>query len=213
MTKHILLSDTHGQYDLLRNIPDGDVLIHCGDATRYGSRDELHEFAEIYGALPHKIKILIAGNHDGCFEKHPVEARNIVDNLNIIYLEDEGFKYDGIKYWGMPWTPVFNDWHFMATEYEMVEKVNQIPMAVDVLITHGPPKYVRDLSRGEFCGSVVLNRAVYDLSPKLHVFGHIHEGYGTIELDDTQFVNCSLLDGYYQPINLPIIYEIDLPTI
>ena len=203
--KHVLISDTHGDYTLLKNLPAADVLIHCGDATRFGSRDELKKFAKAFGRCVAPMKILIAGNHDRCFEKHWKDAVGICALEGIFYLQDSAIVHQGIKYYGMPWTPAFNDWYFMATEAKMIEKVNKIPLDTDVLITHGPPKYVRDLSRGEFCGSMVLNRTVYKLQPKLHVFGHIHEGYGTVELDDTQFVNCSLLDGYYQPVNLPII--------
>ena len=79
MNKLVMISDTHGQNDLLRGIPDGDVLIHCGDSTRYGSRKGLQEFVQIYGELPHENKILIAGNHDACFERHPDEARKIAE--------------------------------------------------------------------------------------------------------------------------------------
>lgn len=213
MAKLCLISDTHGNNNLLRNLPPADVLIHCGDATRFGSRDELKKFALAFSACVAPLKLLIAGNHDACFKKHMAESWDICAKEGILYLQDTAIVYRRIKYYGMPWTPAFNDWHFMATESEMIEKVNKIPLDTDVLITHGPPKYVRDLSRGEFCGSMALNQAVCELEPKLHVFGHIHEGYGTIDLDDTQFVNCSLLDGYYQPVNLPIICELDLPAI
>lgn len=208
MTKHVLISDTHGDYTLLKSLPPADVLIHCGDATKYGSRDELKKFAKAFGKCVAPMKILIAGNHDACFEKHWKEAQGICALEGIFYLQDVAIVHRGIKYYAMPWTPAFNDWYFMATEIEMIEKVSKIPLDTDVLITHGPPKYVRDLSRGEFCGSFVLNQAVYKLKPKLHVFGHIHEGYGTVEHDGTRFVNCSLLDGYYQPVNLPIVWTI-----
>ena len=45
-------------------MPDGDVLVHCGDLTKRGSRKELEPVAEWLKNLPHKKKIVIPGNHD-----------------------------------------------------------------------------------------------------------------------------------------------------
>lgn len=207
--KHVLISDTHGQYGMLRDLPPADVLIHCGDATKYGSRNELKKFAEIYGALPHKTKILIAGNHDTCFQKHEVESRGIVAYEGIAYLQDEARVFNGIVYYGIPWTLNFYDWSFMTDETGMLDKLSKVPVETDVLITHGPPKYILDLAGGEHTGSIALRTDVqWNIRPKLHVFGHIHEGYGTRQFEETMYINCSLLDGYYQPVNLPIIWTI-----
>ena len=62
-----------------------------------------------------------------------------------------------------------------------------IPTDTDVLITHGPPYGIFDLCPGEkgipeHAGCPALWSAVEKiLSIKLHVFGHIHEGYGVLE--------------------------------
>ena len=213
MTKHVLFSDTHGDYTLLADLPPADVLIHCGDATRYGSRDELREFARAFGKCVAPLKILIAGNHDACFEKHWKEAVGICALQGIFYLQDAAIVHKGIKYYGMPWTLEFYDWSFMTDEAGMLDKLYKVPVDTDVLITHGPPKHILDLAVGEHAGSNALRTEVqWRIKPKLHVFGHIHEGYGTQQFGETMYVNCSLLDGYYQPVNLPIIYELDLPA-
>lgn len=209
--KHVLISDTHGDYTLLAGLPPADVLIHCGDATRFGSRGELREFAQTFSQVPSAVKILIAGNHDGCFQKHPEESRHIVREHEVIYLEDESVTIVGIKYYGMPWTLEFYDWSFMTDEAGMLDKLNNVPVDTDVLITHGPPKHILDLAVGEHAGSIALRTEVqWRIKPKLHVFGHIHEGYGTQQFGETMYVNCSLLDGYYQPVNLPIICELEV---
>ena len=36
--KIVCISDTHGQYP--DNVPDGDILIHAGDITKYGEENE-----------------------------------------------------------------------------------------------------------------------------------------------------------------------------
>ena len=139
MTKLVLIADTHGRNDLLTGLPDGDVLIHCGDSTKYGSRVGLFAVCKAFGTLPHKHKILIAGNHDSCFIKHPDESKKIVEAAGITYLQDEGITLDGLKYWGIPWTPIFREWAFMGNEVFLRNKWAEIPLSIDVIISHGPP--------------------------------------------------------------------------
>ncbi|OJD35491.1 ser thr protein phosphatase family protein [Diplodia corticola] len=55
-----------------------------------------------------------------------------------------------------------------------------IPSAgVDVVMTHGPPKYVLDATAdGASAGCEHLRRAVCRARPRLCCFGHVHGGYG-----------------------------------
>lgn len=49
----------------------------------------------------------------------------------------------------------------------------------DILLTHGPPLRVHDLAtRGVHAGCPALLERVSQIQPRLHVFGHIHEGRG-----------------------------------
>ncbi|TLD16111.1 uncharacterized protein PgNI_00203 [Pyricularia grisea] len=51
--------------------------------------------------------------------------------------------------------------------------------AVDVFVTHGPPRGVLDRTSGrERAGCADLFAAVARARPRLHCFGHIHEGWG-----------------------------------
>jgi len=50
---------------------------------------------------------------------------------------------------------------------------------VDIIITHGPPKGILDISEDgnyklEFCGCKELKRRIFEVHPKAHLFGHIH---------------------------------------
>ena len=51
-----------------RKIPEGDVLIHAGDFTRCGNLQEVREFNKWLETLPHKHKLVIAGNHELSFD-------------------------------------------------------------------------------------------------------------------------------------------------
>jgi hypothetical protein len=66
--RFVCMSDTHSSVenakDLPFTIPDGDVFLHAGDFTDYGHPEKVKEFDDWLGTLPHKHKILVAGNHD-----------------------------------------------------------------------------------------------------------------------------------------------------
>jgi Icc-related predicted phosphoesterase len=54
-----------------------------------------------------------------------------------------------------------------------------------ILITHGPPLGILDDRQGRSA----LHRAVIRVKPRLHCFGHVHSGYGTLSTKKTLFVN------------------------
>ncbi|KAF2811913.1 uncharacterized protein BDZ99DRAFT_361846, partial [Mytilinidion resinicola] len=52
--------------------------------------------------------------------------------------------------------------------------------AIDIVMTHGPPKYILDSTTDgrTSAGCEHLRRAICRARPRLHCFGHIHSGYG-----------------------------------
>ena len=234
--KIVAISDTHGKHHDLQ-VPDGDVLIHAGDMCKFGTLDELAEFDDWMGTLPHPVKIAIAGNHDAPFANHLELAKATVTNYT--YLQDEAFviaegapldaqpirgtdvvilngrpyppAVRSVKFYGSPWTPPFQDWHFMAEPVEIAKKWAAIPQDTDVLITHGPPHGVGDLVWIDgHQGCRKLGAAVWlRVQPKLHIFGHIHEGYGMYGRGvPTTSINASVVNEHYQLVNDPVVIEI-----
>ncbi|KAI4637945.1 hypothetical protein J4E83_000763 [Alternaria metachromatica] len=54
-------------------------------------------------------------------------------------------------------------------------ETSTIPNDVDIVMTHGPPKYILDTtSDDESAGCEHLRRAIARVQPRLHCFGHIH---------------------------------------
>ena len=157
--KLVAVSDTHGKHRDL-DIPEGDVFVHAGDLIWRGTVDDLIEFNEFLGSLQHRHKIVIAGNHDFCFE----ESREFAESFltNAVYLQDEEVVLEGIKFYGSPWQPWFFDWAFnLQRGQELREKWDLIPNDVDVLVTHGPPYgYCDETSRGDHVGCEELLAAV-----------------------------------------------------
>ena len=209
MPKIICLSDTHNCHDEI-SVPDGDILIHAGDATLNGTEIETENFLAWFSALPHKYKIFVAGNHDWLYEKKNRRARLLTAAYKIEYLQDSAIEIDGLKIYGSPWQPRFYDWAFNLNRgAEIGEKWKLIPPNTDVLITHGPPHGILDETpRGDLAGCEELIKRVAEIRPRLHVFGHIHQGYGSLEKFGVRFVNASVCDESYVPSQKPIIVDL-----
>lgn len=205
----VMIADTHGQHEQVI-IPDGDVLIHAGDLTEGGTLRQLAAFDRFLSTLPHRHKIIIAGNHDLCFESHPSEARALVTHAR--YLQDDAYRIGDLTFWGSPWQPWFFDWAFNLPRGEALRKRwDLIPDETNVLITHGPPHGRLDLAqRGEHTGCEELWTALQRVRPRLHVFGHIHEGAGMIEQDGMILVNASICDARYRPMHSATVIDLEL---
>lgn len=207
----VLIADTHGMHNRI-TVPDGDVLIHAGDLTMSGSRREYEPVAKWLNNQPHEHIIIVAGNHDfGSFQIIPLLSSK------VDYLENTGTEIGDIKFWGSPMTPQFGLWAHMAKRGpEMKRYWDMIPKDTHVLITHGPPQGILDCTNtGDTAGCEDLLHAVVDLSPEVHVFGHIHEAYGQLDTRDLDrpvngpvFVNASVVDFWYRPVNAPVVVDI-----
>jgi predicted phosphohydrolase len=195
----VCVSDTHGRHRDL-TVPDGDLLVHAGDVTRRGELDTVADFDLWLGELPHPHKVVICGNHDFAFQEQPDAARGLI--TNAVYLEDSGATVGGLAVYGSPWQPWFFDWAFNLERGPALAAVwAKIPDRTDVLITHGPPAGILDRTdRGELVGCRDLFDRVMEVRPRLHVFGHIHEAAGRLDIDGTTFVNASCFDGHGGPV-------------
>ena len=161
---------------------------------------DIWSFNDWLGKQPFENRIVIGGNHDRFFQNSPEQARGIL--TNAIYLENSGVTINGVSFWGSPYTPEFLNWAFMYPRGESARKYwDQIPQALDVLITHGPPFGILDQVDlvGEHLGCAELLKAVEVKKPKVHIFGHIHGGAGTFNNGVTRFINAAYLNERYKP--------------
>ncbi|MEM6730766.1 MAG: metallophosphatase domain-containing protein [Myxococcota bacterium] len=205
----VAISDTHNQHRRV-TVPDGDVLVHAGDITGRGSLDELERFCEWWHELPHGEKVIIAGNHDFCFERES-ESRVACDLLEgSHYLQDASVTLNGFTFYGSPWQPWFFDWAFnLRRGPALAEQWEKIPDETDVLVTHGPPYSILDETHsGECVGCEDLMRRVEVVGPRFHLFGHIHEAYGVAKRGPTVFANVSVCTLAYEPLNAPFVFDL-----
>uniref|UniRef100_A0AAV1U054 Calcineurin-like phosphoesterase domain-containing protein n=1 Tax=Peronospora matthiolae TaxID=2874970 RepID=A0AAV1U054_9STRA len=227
--KVVCVSDTHGLHDLAAAVPDGDVFVHAGDFTDTGARSEVLAFNEFLGRLPHRYKLVIAGNHESSFDRHfyasywhhygheqqydPEEVRALL--TNALYLEDEAVEIEGYVFYGTPWQPEFCNWAFNLPRGDaLLRQWKLIPTDTDVLITHTPPQGHGDLVGCTRVGCVdLLHEVEQRVRPKLHVFGHVHEGYGRSASANGQitYFNASACTHKYEPVNPPLLFELTEP--
>jgi Icc-related predicted phosphoesterase len=236
----VMISDLHNNQKLL-NLPEADILLVAGDMTNLGSYQELTSFSQFLSKVKPKFDliIVIAGNHEVTmdidsfpflggkyFKKDSINAAKaksiITENKDIIYLEDSGYEYKGVKIWGTPWVNPCGDWGFCLDKPGQDELIfNKIPSDTDILVSHSPPfkildavpvySYSRDPETNllrkdceiDNTGNKVLLKRVKEVRPKLHVFGHIHECSGAVVEDGILFVNASIMNHRHKPTNLP----------
>lgn len=169
-----------------------------------------------------------------------------------------------LQVYSSPWQPEFYDWAF--TYPHDLDRFNPTPAvsvhpsaenpvpahpAIDIMLTHGPPKNILDKTAfGEGnVGCPHLRRAVGRCKPRVHCFGHIHEGWGAERMswatnvaqkkvptedltfdqraayinisedgneplkwgEETLFINASIMDVRYRPVNPPWVVDLELP--
>jgi len=197
--------------------------------------------------MPHKHKIVIAGNHDMALDPKAYrasrlyransngceEAANIMrktkrrkktqeekssnkgeadsDEPAFIYLEDESVQVEGYKFYGSPVTPTFHNWAFMMDRGPDIRRAwEKIPEDTEVLITHGPPLGQGDRCKGGHrAGCMDLLHAVQQrVRPLYHIFGHVHEGYGTTTDGLTKYINASTCNFQYRPVHPAIVFDL-----
>lgn len=203
----LILSDTHDSaFPDPATLPPVDVLLHCGDLTMIGGMSNYKAAIRNLTACKAELKLVIPGNHDVSLDPswwadnldeddddpdEPTKALALFEaekEANGIHLLKHGvheFLFeDGRSFtiFASPYTPAFGGYAFAyGPEHN---PWTTIPEAVDIVMTHGPPmapstEYSLDLGRnGEHCGCPKLWEHIERTKPRLHCFGHIHEGYG-----------------------------------
>ena len=202
----ICLSDTHNKHHEIP-VPEGDVLIHAGDCTDGGTRNETENFLRWFSAQPQKHKILVPGNHDFYFEKAE-NLENVPENITLLI--DQGIEIENIKFWGSPVTPGLDNWAFNRERGKPIrEHWNLIPQDTEILITHTPPFGILDETGSGFhLGCEELGKILPVVQPSFHFFGHIHHASGSTKQSGVKYFNLSILDDRLRIMHSPIVIDL-----
>ena len=186
--KIIHLSDTHGLHRQMKDLPMADVIIHSGDFSNSGTEEVVLDFLNWLIELPYQHKIFVTGNHDLCLW----DADGIEDLPdNIYFLQDKSVTIDGKKFFGLAYN----------------HSEDLIPDDADIVITHEPPIMILDESSGIHWGNAPLCNRILKVKPRYHLFGHAHNGYGTIKKDGIIFSNAAVLNDCLQMTRKPKFFE------
>ena len=205
----VLVSDTH-ELESEIDLPYGDLLIHAGDFTMFSRRvSAIEEFNLWLEDLPHPVKLVGAGNHEFFLEADP-RRKSLLTSATVLI--DEGVEVDGLKIWFSPVTPLYGGGFGMSSPRDRARHWAKIPVDTNVLVTHGPPFGILDRSPGssEHMGDPELLDKIQRLPAlRLHVFGHVHGGYGMTTIDNVTFVNAALLGSSGELEHEPIVLRIE----
>lgn len=223
--KILALSDTHGThsdltfdiYEILKEDPSIQTIVHAGDGGTYKDPirnvDSLNSCLEWLSTFPVKNKIYVPGNHDTSLEAGLISPKNYKE---ITFLLHDSIRLEGRRIFGSPYTPEFHDWAYNVPRDKIGRYWEIVPNDVDILITHGPPMGVLDVSRGGSYGDLALyNEVISRIKPKVHIFGHFHDEPGHINNGirilnncSTKFINASIVNLSHSPVNSPIVVEV-----
>eukprot|EP01112_Ceratiomyxa_fruticulosa_P007548 TRINITY_DN1963_c0_g3_i2.p1 TRINITY_DN1963_c0_g3~~TRINITY_DN1963_c0_g3_i2.p1 ORF type:complete len:249 (-),score=26.41 TRINITY_DN1963_c0_g3_i2:115-861(-) len=200
----VVISDTHNRHNEISLPPDADVLIHAGDFTNLCNVWEVMSFNKWLGEqihIPHKF--VVVGNHD---RYQDLVVKPIVKNATLLL--DRTVTVNGIRIHGgrfkLPtWSPL--------KVFGMSDRVartdwGEVP-EVDILVTHQPPGNTPfDFHRGNIAlGNDIEAR----IKPRVHIFGHIHEGYGVYgDGQRTYICAASLIGKKKTTLRPPIVFDI-----
>lgn len=184
-----------------------DVVLHCGDLTMIGGLSNYRKAIKDLAACNAELKLVIPGNHDVSLDptwwaknldveddddpEEPQKALALfteAKSAGVILLHEGLHRFslrDGRSFtiYASPYTPEFNGYAFAYDPEKPRFSSGSIPEDIDIVMTHGPPQaplegYRLDVSRDGHCGCPALWKAVSYATPRLHCFGHIHDGYG-----------------------------------
>lgn len=211
------MSDTHRYFPEIKE--EGDILIHSGDYSLISKfyksdlkslMEEFIPFRNYLFKLKSQFKhiIYVPGNHDWLFESFPNIHEEIFEN-KVICLNNKYQEIENIKFFGCPYTPEFCGWAFMMEEPELADMYKSLPEKVDIFIGHGPVYGILDQAYPgtSHLGSKALLTAISKLRPKYFICGHIHGGYGISKSGPTTFINASICNEDYKPLNPPIAFN------
>ena len=223
--KIVGISDLHGQLSGY-TIPEADILCICGDISPLKFQFNIpsmdgwfkKRFIPWCQEQPVEQVYLIAGNHDSFMESRTYTIHKHLLGTKINYLEDSLCEYvDGNgkiwKIWGTPWCHIFGNWSFMKSPEFEAEKFSLIPEDVDILLTHDAA-----YGRNDQCfyshvpqkhlGNIELTNRLNEISPKIHLSGHLHTSqHDIVQYNSTRTACVSLLDENYNLNYKPLFID------
>lgn len=204
--KIFAVSDIHGAIKPIENaaplIRAADAVVIAGDITHTKTRAEAADVVACMEQYARRI-FAVHGNWDR------VEVKDFLEE-KAYSLHGRGLVSDGIGFFGVGGsspTPLWTATEYREDEIALIlqagyEKVRQVSPVV--LVSHAPPRRVRDRSFIGLRGGSRSVRAFLENNPvSLCLCGHIHEAQGIERFHETVVVNTgSFKTGHYAIVDI-----------
>lgn len=217
----VTTSDTHFYTDPAK-IPDGDVFIHAGDLMYTGQVAEWQDKIEWLGALPHKTKLLIPGNHDYYIRNYEGIARaelRRTARVSLVLFEDGLYTLPNqMTLLGLQYVTGLPGWAWDVDDADLTRKLSFLRETPDFVVSHAPMWQMLDAihpDRKEGYQHKPVGTWAYaqwfaslEVKPKHWINGHIHESYGTDRADGCKFYNVAMCNRNYDQTNAPMVIDV-----
>jgi uncharacterized protein len=194
---------------LRERMPDIEIVFGCGDIPA--------RYLEFLADALDKPVYFVLGNHleeltrEGCKTVQPMGCVNLGGRV----IRDD---WTGIILAGLPGSPRYSDSEPMQLSESQVMRMilrmtprllyNRLRYgrAVDVLITHAPPRDVNDREDHAHRGFKAIRRFINWFHPQYHLHGHVHL-YDRSEQYQTTFAGTKVINVYpYRVVDLELAH-------
>lgn len=210
----VATSDTH-HIPVPGWIPGGDVFIHAGDLMQDGYPSEWKERVDWLASLPHKTKILVAGNHDFHLQVYPGPALQNLRSAGVRVVGAPAFKEffelpNGMTLLGLPGVSGLRNWAFNWNESDLIKYAGSFKgCSADIVVSHCPVKGILDYTLdGVHAGISEYYSILNACKPKIWINGHIHEAYGHVRGNGCDFYNVAMCNRNYEHQNPCLVLDI-----
>jgi len=198
----VVISDTHERHRDVA-VPPGDVLLHCGDIFMSSSltslrrgRGVLRDFDSWLATTPCRERVVVGGNHDEALARLSGGDQSILSSATLLHDSSITLPAAGLKIYGNSYSEGHS--HNRAWQADAPIVSPGACAGADIVMSHHDAR--------------PLKEAVLATSrPRLWASGHCHDKHGTFTKDGTLFVNASIHDHRYMPVQPPIV--VDMPIV
>lgn len=135
-------------------------------------------FYEQFGLYFHNQNPQDTEQCQGLFEQSK-SITYLKHNAAVVKLTSPDGPRTTFKIFGSPYSPAKGQWAFGYQPEEATKLWDEVPLDVDITVTHTPPKYHCDeANERRAAGCEALRCMLWRVRPRLAICGHVHEGRG-----------------------------------